>query len=179
MIFLKRWSMHRFPWFLLMATGICAIGYALYLQIYHYEMPCYYCVTDRFYLTLISLAGLIGFINPRFFLTRIVGILLFLYAAAMGTYNGYLHLNIIAKFKANPFTLDSCPIVFDYLNGLPQKLLPMVFTPQGNCNSGGPVVFGLNLVEWTAVFFVALLITAVAILVSQVRSVPTKRRRLM
>ncbi|MFC6276519.1 disulfide bond formation protein B [Psittacicella hinzii] len=175
MKFLKRWSLHRFPWFLVFFIGAGTNAYAYIIQTYFHEMPCYYCVIDRFYLYIVALGGIIGMINPRNLFLRLVACLAFVYGSLMGTYYSYLHLNLIAKFKQNPFTLDSCPLVFDHFYGLPQKYFPNIFTPIGNCNAGGPSYMGLNLVEWTAVLFVTLAVIAILVLVSQVRSIQPKR----
>ncbi|RIY31387.1 hypothetical protein CJP74_07500 [Psittacicella melopsittaci] len=175
MRFLKRWSLTRFPWFLLFVTGVSANAYALVLQNYFNELPCYHCVIDRYYLYLIALAGLIGFIMPKFTLTRLVACLLFLYASVMGVLNNITHLDKIASHQANPFSIgSSCPLYFDLLGGLPQKYFPGVFAPLGNCETGGPTVLGLNLVEWTFVLFIALTVVAALVLISQVFRLPKK-----
>ncbi|RIY37802.1 disulfide bond formation protein B [Psittacicella gerlachiana] len=175
---LKRWSLARFPWFLIFLAGAGANAFALILQIYFNELPCYHCVIARFYLYIIALAGIIGMIAPKNFILRMLAIAGLLYGSIMGVINGIIHLDKIADHIANPFKIGvSCPLYFDKLGSLPQKYFPRVFAPLGNCENAGPPYFGLNLIEWTLVLFVVLALTGILVFLSQFFA-PYKKRGL-
>ncbi|RIY33609.1 hypothetical protein CKF54_02500 [Psittacicella hinzii] len=168
MRFLKRWSLTRFPWFLLFIVAVAGNAFAYILQEYYNILPCYNCVVSRYYLAGVGLAGLLGFLAPKNFVIRFLAILLFIYSSVLGIVNGFEHLNIISSYQNNPFNLGaSCPLYFEKLWGLPQEYIPQFFTPISNCESGGPEYCGLNLVQWTLVFFIGLAITSILVLLSQ------------
>lgn len=165
--YLKKISTTRLPWLLLIAISVFGISFAKWVEITYEALPCNYCIRARYYLLLVGFSGVLGAINPRLGILRIVAILLFAYASFQGLMNGSEHLNYLGD--RSPF--KTCKATLDFLIPV-QNYFPSIFTALGDCDNMGPIIFGFNLIFGTALLFAFLLAAAVGTLVVQFAKAP-------
>ena len=124
------------------------VGFALYLQHVHYMYPCPLCIIQRYAYLFTALFCIIGALRPHRAWTGLA-----LVSTLGGLATAGRHLWVIA----NPG--GSCGIdpTETLLNKLPTATyLPYVFEALGACEAGDEDILGLNIPQWSAVWFVIL-----------------------
>lgn len=150
---------------LLACAALCAalIGYALYLQHVQGLAPCPLCVMQRYAFIAVAVGCLIGaFAKKAWF-----GLAYALIAALAGAGVAGHHLWV----KAHP--LVSCGIdpLETSLNKIwPALWLPSVFKADGLCSAEHAPILGLNIPEWSLVWFVIFSLTLIALLARTLKS---------
>ncbi len=162
---LQKLSSSRFIWLCLLLTGIALEGAGLYFQYTLRLDPCVNCVYERaLYLSFI-IAGLIGFINPNFIITRFLAILTFLSGSAGGVYIAYRHLK--EYYSDNPFG-QACSLKANFPDFLPlDEYLPWMFAPQGTCSPVDWELLSLSMPQWIFASFVTGTIVSLSFLICQ------------
>ena len=141
-------------------SSICfaLIGVALYLQHVHDMLPCPLCVIQRYMFLAIGVCALVSAISGK---VR-EGTILALMAALGGLYAVGKHLYVIA----NPGFSCGIDPMETFLNKIPTaEYLPWLFRADGLCEGATDTVLGLAIPQWSAVWFVALTVLLVWVLV--------------
>jgi disulfide bond formation protein DsbB len=149
---------------LLLIFLICTsvIGYALYLQLVINLLPCPLCITQRIAYWLVGLTALFAFIHKSGDLSRqiycgliaffsLIGLLLALRHSWLIRYPEEFECGISAEEK--------------FLNTLSiANWWPSMFEANGDCADVKWELLSLTIPDWSAIFFILFLITAVYIL---------------
>ena len=138
-------------------TALALVGVALYLQHVHDMLPCPLCVLQRYAFLGIAIFSLIGACMKK----PTVGIALALVSGIAGLGVVGKHLYVLA----NPgFSCGIDPLTTT-LNKIPTAtMLPWLFKADGWCEAATDKVIGLSVPQWSAIWFVALTMALVLIL---------------
>lgn len=148
---LQSFSKSRTCWVLLILTGLFLEGSALYFQYYLRMDPCVNCIYERVAVATFIIAGIIGFLLPQFFITRLVAILFMLCGAVFGLQTSIEHYNSV-----NATGLGAkCQITTNFPDYLPlDELLPWMFKSNGQCVPLDWSFVGLSMPEWLIIIFI-------------------------
>ena len=144
------------------AAALSLIGVALYLQHGLDMLPCPLCVIQRYLFLTIAIVCLIGALarKPR------LGAGLGLLAALGGLGVAGKHLYVLA----HPGLSCGIDPMETALNKIPTAtLLPGLFRADGLCEAAQETVFGLNVPQWSAVWFTILTLALLWTLVRRAR----------
>lgn len=145
---------------LLTAFGLACfglIGVALYLQHVKDMLPCPYCVIQRYLFIGVGISCLVGAWRNRVRAGAGVGLVF----AAGGLAAVGKHLYILA----HPGFSCGIDPVETFLNKVPTAtMLPWVFRADGLCEDATDKILGLNVPQWSAVWFVILTAVLVTVL---------------
>ncbi len=150
-----RWQNRRPLWLLI---GFCGLGLELFSWAFFQSFlglkPCELCVYIRFSMLVIFLGGIVGALNPRFFINKLIGYGLLFWGIIQG-----LKWDIslaIENIKArDPDNISLCSqTVVNFPLGLPlDRWFPAHFFPQEICGKdSGWSFLGLDMAQW--LFFV-------------------------
>ncbi len=147
---------------LLLCAAACAavLGYALYLQHVLGLAPCPLCVLQRYAFVMVALGCLVGAFSKR----PVFGAGYALIAALAGAGTAIYHLWI----KANPHTscgIDPLETALNYI--WPAKLLPQLFYADGLCSADHAPILGMNIPQWSLLWFVVLSLVFIVTLFRQ------------
>lgn len=162
--FLKALSQNRYAWLLLLTSCLALEGTALYFQHGMGLRPCVMCVYERVALFVILIAGLIGFLAPRFILTRWIALLLGLGGAIKGLTLALKHTD----YQLHPGPWNQCSPFVDFPETLPlDKWLPQVFAASGDCSNIDWQFLGLSMPQWLIAVFAFYITLFSFIIISQ------------
>lgn len=137
---------------LLLAIAIASVGllaFALYLQYGQNMLPCPLCIIQRYLFAAIALICLIFAMLPRS-VTKI-GAGLGALTALGGVGVAGWHIWV----KAHPSVSCGIDPLETSLNKIPTaELLPFLFKADGLCSTPYPPVFGLDIPQWSLIWFV-------------------------
>lgn len=150
--------------FAIAAVSIALVGAALYLQHARGMLPCPLCVIQRYLFLGIAIFSLIGAFAHKIKLGA--GLALLCALGGLGVVGKHLYVLAHPGFSCG---IDPMETV---LNRVPTAtLLPSVFRADGLCEAAQDTVFGLNVPQWSAVWFVLLTLALVWVLVARPRYV--------
>lgn len=148
------------------AVSLALVGAALYLQHAKDMLPCPLCVIQRYLFLGIALFSLIGASMGNSAGKVRVG-------AGLALLCGLGGLGVVAKHLyvlAHPGFSCGIDPMETILNKIPTAtLMPWLFRADGLCEAAQDTVFGLNVPQWSAVWFVILTLALIAALVRRVR----------
>jgi disulfide bond formation protein DsbB len=148
--------------FLIAAVSLLLVGVALYLQHAKDMLPCPLCVIQRYLFLGIAIFSLIGAFAHK---SKALGTLALLCALG-GLWAVGKHLYVLAHpgFSCGIDPMETM------LNKIPTAtLLPWLFRADGLCEAAQDTVLGLNVPQWSAVWFVLLTLSLVWVLVRRAR----------
>ena len=158
----------RRPLLAIALISFALVGVALYLQHARDMLPCPLCVIQRYLFLAVGIASLAGAFSRR----AKAWTLLALASALGGLSVAGKHLYVLAHpgFSCGIDPMETM------LNKIPTATwLPWLFRADGLCEAAQDTVFGLNVPQWSAVWFVLLSIGLVAVLVRSRRPAQAAR----
>ena len=163
---IKRLSMQRWGWALVVLSCLALLGTALYFQHGLHMQPCIKCIYVRAGFAGILLAGIIGLLAPANMLLRLLALLGMLSAAVFGIMQAYELLEIEQLLAEGGFF--SCSLFAEFPSWLPlDKWLPAVFEPTGSCGDTSWQFLGQSMAFWSAFALWGYAIVAALLLLSQ------------
>jgi len=148
--------------FLIAAVSLLLVGTALYLQHAKDMLPCPLCVIQRYLFLGVAIFSLIGA-----FANKIKALATLALLCALGG------LGVVAKHLyvlAHPGFSCGIDPMETMLNKIPTATaLPWLFRADGLCEAAQDTVFGLNVPQWSAVWFAILTLSLVWVLLRRVR----------
>jgi len=147
---------------LIAAVSILLVGVALYLQHAKDMLPCPLCVIQRYLFLGIAIFSLIGAFAGKI---KALGTLALLCAlGGLGVVGKHLYVLAHPGFSCGIDPMETT------LNKIPTAtLLPWLFRADGLCEAAQDTVLGLNVPQWSAVWFVILTLSLVWVLASRAR----------
>ncbi|GAA5027943.1 disulfide bond formation protein B [Massilia kyonggiensis] len=144
------------------AVSIALIGAALYLQHVQGLLPCPLCVIQRYLYLGIAIFSLIGAFANK--IKAGAGLALLCALGGLGFVGKHLYVLAHPGFSCGIDPMQST------LNKIPTAtLLPGLFQADGLCEAAQETVFGLNVPQWSAVWFTILTLALVWVLVRRAR----------
>ena len=147
---------------LIAAVSIALVGAALYLQHAKDLLPCPLCVIQRYLFLGVAIFSLVGA-----FANKIKALATLALLCALGG------LGVVAKHLyvlAHPGFSCGIDPMETMLNKIPTATaMPWLFRADGLCEAAQDTVFGLNVPQWSAVWFVILTVALVWVLLRRVR----------
>lgn len=133
------------------AICICLLSYALYLQHVQGLAPCPLCVLQRYAFLMVAVGCVVGGFSQHNRAQPKYGAAYGLIAALAGAGTAAHHLWV----KANPHTSCGIDPLETALNKIwPAQWLPQIFYADGLCSADHAPIFGLNIPQWSLVWFV-------------------------
>jgi disulfide bond formation protein DsbB len=137
------------------AACFSLLGYGLYAQHVQGLAPCPLCVLQRYAFLMVAMGCVIGAFSQQPKTIRI-GAGYGLLAALAGAGTAIHHLWV----KANPHTSCGIDPLETALNKIwPAQWLPQMFYADGLCSADHAPILGLNIPQWSLVWFVIFTIT--------------------
>jgi disulfide bond formation protein DsbB len=144
------------------AVSLALVGAALYLQHAKDMLPCPLCVIQRYLFLGIALFSLVGAFAGK--IKAGAGLALLCALGGLGVVGKHLYVLAHPGFSCG---IDPMETV---LNKIPTAtLMPWLFRADGLCEAAQDTVFGLNVPQWSAVWFVILTLALVAALARRAR----------
>ena len=161
--FLNQCSQGRGAWLLMAFTALALELTALWFQHVMLLKPCVLCIYERCALFGVLGAALIGAIAPKTPL-RYVAMVIWLYSAFRGVQLTYEHTML--QLYPSPFA--TCDFMVRFPEWLPlDKWVPQVFVASGDCAERQWDFLGMEMPQWLLGIFIAYLIVAVLVVISQ------------
>ncbi len=172
--YFKVLSMKRTGWFLLLFSALSLEAVALYFQ-YGMELaPCVMCIYERVALFGIVFAGILGFIAPRMWFFRTLGLLTGLGSAVKGMTLAIKHVD----YQINPAPWNQCTYLPEFPSSFPlDKWFPALFHPSGSCSEITWQFLTLSMAQWIVIIFAFYTLLLLLVLISQFKSVPLDSKR--
>jgi protein dithiol:quinone oxidoreductase len=143
----------------LMAVGVASlalVGFALYLQHFQNMAPCPLCVIQRYAFIAVALLCFAFALLPRGAVK--LGSLLGALAALSGAGVAGWHLWV----KVHPAVSCGIDPLETSLNKFPTaEMMPFLFKADGFCTTPYPPILGLDIPEWSLIWFVTLALVLV------------------
>ncbi|MDJ0740169.1 MAG: disulfide bond formation protein DsbB [Gammaproteobacteria bacterium] len=156
----------RVAWLLLAASALGLELAALWFQHGMGLDPCVMCIYERLALIGIVLAGLLGAIQPRWPVMRLLGYLLWGVSAAWGLKLGVEHIGM----QNDKMAALSCSFSPDFPAWARlDEWFPSLFLPTGYCDDVQWQWLSLTMVEWVTVAFGVYLSVLAIVVVSELR----------
>jgi disulfide bond formation protein DsbB len=147
---------------LIAAVSFALVGAALYLQHAKDMLPCPLCVIQRYAFLGIGIFSLIGAFANKIKAFATLALLCAL--GGLGTVGKHLYVLAHPGFSCGIDPMETM------LNKVPTAtLLPWLFRADGLCEAAQDTVLGLNVPQWSAVWFVILTLALVWVLVRRAR----------
>jgi disulfide bond formation protein DsbB len=144
------------------AVSLALIGAALYLQHAMGLQPCPLCVIQRYLYLGIAIFSLIGAFAHK--IKTGAGLALLCALGGLGFVGKHLYVLAHPGFSCGIDPMETT------LNKIPTAtLLPGLFRADGLCEAAQETVFGLNVPQWSAVWFTILTLALVWVLVRRAR----------
>ncbi|MBB1426494.1 disulfide bond formation protein DsbB [Shewanella sp. SG44-2] len=147
---LQQFCHNRFSWGLLLLS---AIGLELAALFFQYGMdlaPCVMCIYIRVAVLGIILAALIGILQPKVWLLRLVGMAGWAVSAVWGFKLAY-ELN---QMQVNPSPFATCSFYPEFPSFMPlDTWLPAVFSPTGMCSDSPWSWLSVSMAQWMMLGF--------------------------
>ncbi|HEY4137045.1 MAG TPA: disulfide bond formation protein B [Casimicrobiaceae bacterium] len=152
----------RIAYLLAFLVCVALMAWALWLQYHDGLDPCPLCIFQRVAVSAAGIIFLIGFIhNPGRTGAWIYAVLILIAAGAGAAFAGrQIWLQSLPKDQ-----VPSCGMGLNYmLDSLPLlDVIKKVFAGSGECAEKAWELFGLSIAGWTFVFFVAMIVGAIAL----------------
>ncbi|MDX1391078.1 MAG: disulfide bond formation protein DsbB [Rheinheimera sp.] len=146
---IKRLSMQRWGWALVVLSSLALLATALYFQYGMQLQPCIKCIYVRSAFSGILLAGIIGLLAPRHALVRLLALVGMLAAAIFGILQAYELLEIEQLLAEGGFF--SCALFAEFPRWMPlDQWLPAIFEPTGSCGDTSWMFLGKSMAFWSA-----------------------------
>ena len=147
---------------LIVAVSIALVGAALYLQHVKDMLPCPLCVIQRYLFLGIAIFSLVGAFAGK--IKSLAALALLCALGGLGVVGKHLYVLAHPGFSCG---IDPMETV---LNKIPTAtLLPWLFRADGLCEAAQDTVLGLNVPQWSAVWFAILTLALVWVLVRRAR----------
>jgi disulfide bond formation protein DsbB len=144
------------------AISLALVGAALYLQHARDMLPCPLCVIQRYLFLGVAIFSLVGAFSGK--IRTWAALALACGLGGLGTAGKHLYVLAHPGFSCG---IDPMETV---LNKIPTATaLPWLFRADGLCEAAQDTVFGLNVPQWSAVWFVLLSAGLVALLARRAR----------
>lgn len=170
--FLKKQTMQRFNWILLILSGLLLEGTALYFQHGMDLSPCVMCIYERVALLGIVISGIIGFLLPKFIVVRLFAIIIGLFSAIKGLLLALKHFD----YQINPGPWNQCSALVDFPTTIPlDKWIPYIFNPTGSCSDIVWSFLGYSMVQWIIFIFSCYTFLFTILLISQFKKIKKQR----
>jgi disulfide bond formation protein DsbB len=146
----------------------CLAGmlFAMYLQYYQHLEPCPLCITQRLFITLTGITGLIAWIHNPLIIGRkryaLAGVLFGVLGASFSGRQVWLQ-------QLPPDQVPSCGPSFQYmLETFPlSETLEIMLTGDGNCAEVNWTLLGMSIPTWVLAMFTGLIIANLYIALSR------------
>ena len=169
---LKRFSEKRSAWLLLAFSSLALESTALYFQYGMGLQPCVLCVYERLAIIGLFIAGIIGLLQPRALIIRLIALALGLFSGIKGLLVSFRHLDL----QTNPAPWKQCEFIPNFPETLPfHQWFPFMFSPTGSCNESQWSLLGVTMVQWLVFIFAVYVIILALLLIVQV--VKTRKQR--
>ncbi|EGT78610.1 Disulfide bond formation protein B [Haemophilus haemolyticus M19107] len=169
---LKRFSEKRSAWLLLAFSSLALESTALYFQYGMGLQPCVLCVYERLAIIGLFIAGIIGLLQPRALIIRLIALALGLFSGIKGLLVSFRHLDL----QMNPAPWKQCEFIPNFPETLPfHQWFPFMFSPTGSCNESQWSLLGVTMVQWLVFIFAVYVIILALLLIVQV--VKTRKQR--
>jgi disulfide bond formation protein DsbB len=147
---------------LIAAVSLALVGAALYLQHAKDMLPCPLCVIQRYLFLGVAIFSLIGAFANKI---KAFGALALLCAlGGLGVVAKHLYVLAHPGFSCGIDPMETM------LNKIPTAtMLPWLFRADGLCEAAQETVLGLNVPQWSAVWFTLLTLSLVWVLVRRAR----------
>jgi disulfide bond formation protein DsbB len=134
---------------LIAAVSLLLVGAALYLQHARDMLPCPLCVIQRYLFLGVAVFSLIGAFANK--IKAFAALALLCALGGLGTVAKHLYVLAHPGFSCGIDPMETM------LNKIPTAtLLPWLFRADGLCEAAQDTVLGLNVPQWSAVWFVIL-----------------------
>lgn len=164
---LNLYSRGRLAWLLLFFSTFIFEITALYFQHVLGLAPCTLCIYQRCAIYGIMIGSLIGLIAPRYFIYRVLGILIWLLSAFKGLNLAMYH----AHLQFEPNLIDTCPVNVNFPSWFAlNEWLPSMFNAYGTCADKIWSFLTIEMSQWMIIIFACYLIVGLSVLVSQIFS---------
>lgn len=171
---LKIWSQQRSGWILIILSGLCLEGAALYFQHGMGLQPCVMCIYERVALSGIILSAFIATLYPKSLIIRLLSIALGLWAAIKGLLLATKHVD----YQFNPAPWNQCEFLVNFPPTLPlNKWFPQVFEATGSCSNIDWLFLGCSMPQWLIFIFSVYIFIFVIVLISQFKRTASNRHR--
>lgn len=172
--FLKRLSLTRSAWFLLVLSCVALEGTALYFQHGMGLNPCVMCIYERLALFAILVAGLIGMLAPRFAVVRWLALIIGTFGAVKGLTLAIKHTD----YQLNPAPWNQCSPFVEFPETLPlNKWFPNVFEATSvDCAKITWKFLDFTMPQWLIVVFAIYTVILVLVTLSQFKRTQPARR---
>ena len=143
-------------------VSIALIGAALYLQHVQAMQPCPLCVIQRYLFLGVAIFSLIGALAGR--IKAGAGLALLCALGGLAVVGKHLYVLAHPGFSCGIDPMETT------LNKIPTAtLMPWMFRADGLCEAASAPVFGLNVPQWSAVWFTILTLALLWTLVRRAR----------
>jgi disulfide bond formation protein DsbB len=147
---------------LIAAVSIALVGAALYLQHVKDMLPCPLCVIQRYLFLGIAIFSLIGAFAGK--IKSLAALALLCALGGLGVVGKHLYVLAHPGFSCGIDPMETA------LNKIPTAtLLPWLFRADGLCEAAQETVFGLNVPQWSAIWFTLLTLALIWTLVRRAR----------
>jgi disulfide bond formation protein DsbB len=147
---------------LIAAVSLALVGAALYLQHARDMLPCPLCVIQRYLFLGIAIFSLIGAFANK--IKALATLALLCALGGLGTVGKHLYVLAHPGFSCGIDPMETM------LNKIPTAtMLPWLFRADGLCEAAQDTVLGLNVPQWSAVWFVLLTAGLVSVLARRAR----------
>jgi disulfide bond formation protein DsbB len=147
---------------LIAAVSLALVGAALYLQHARDMLPCPLCVIQRYLFLGIAIFSLIGAFANK--IKALATLALLCALGGLGTVGKHLYVLAHPGFSCGIDPMETM------LNKIPTAtILPWLFRADGLCEAAQDTVLGLNVPQWSAVWFVLLTAGLVSVLARRAR----------
>lgn len=147
---------------LIAAVSIALVGAALYLQHVKDMLPCPLCVIQRYLFLGIAIFALIGAFAGK--IKAFTGLALLCALGGLGVVGKHLYVLAHPGFSCGIDPMETA------LNKIPTAtMLPWLFHADGLCEAAQEPVLGLNVPQWSAVWFVLLTLSLIWVLARRAR----------
>lgn len=156
----------RLSWGLLALSGIVLELAALFFQYAMDLSPCVMCIYVRVAVLGLILAGLIGMLQPKWWILRFVGLVAWVVSSIWGFSLAY-ELN---NMQVNPSPFATCSFYPEFPNFMPLDVwLPSVFSPTGMCSDLPWTWLSVSMAQWMMVCFAIYAVIWLAMLVPSLK----------
>jgi len=133
----------RFLWILLAIIGLGLEQGAYHIfQKWLYMRPCEQCVYIRFAMFCLVIGGMIGAVNPKILLLKLIGYLVAVYGAVKGIGYSLTLIKISKAYRSDdPFGVQGCSATPTFPFNLPlHEWFPSTFLPTEDCGVDYPII---------------------------------------
>lgn len=167
------YSKNRLTWLALLLVVLAFEGTALYFQHVLHLAPCTFCIYIRCALLGILLAAIIGLCAPKYWIVRLVAILVWLYSAFIGFELSWQLARMQFPLISNSF--EVCPDQPRFPSWLAlHEWIPSVFRAQGPCSVTQWQFLTIEMSQWMIIAFGGFFIAGLIVLIAQLFKMPTR-----